>query len=171
MPADHPANPHTQYLDYLPSSPGIYALALRIEVPNTKQIGRLGTFTFSAGNYLYLGSARGAGGISARVRRHLRDTSEKQRHWHIDWLREIAHPTGVIWSHPSNAPECEWATTLKPFVSREPARFGASDCRCEGHLLRLKAITDIQLAVTALRGASTSEVYIQLFEHRLERTV
>jgi Uri superfamily endonuclease len=170
MPSNPPTTLRTQRLNSLQSTPGIYALALRIDVSNTIQIGRLGNFTFSTGDYLYLGSARGPGGIAARIRRHLRDDSETQRHWHIDWLWEIAHPTGLIWSHAINTRECEWAIILKPFVSRGPSRFGASDCRCEGHLLRLKTSAELQHAVRALRGVSTSEVHLQFLEHAFEQT-
>ena len=170
MPSNLPTTLRTQPQDPFPSTPGIYALILQIDVPNTIQIGRLGSHTFSAGAYLYLGSARGPGGISARVRRHLRDASQKQRHWHIDWLWEIAHPTGVIWSHASNTRECEWAKILNPFSSREPVGFGASDCRCEGHLLRLKSPAELRYALTALRGSSTNEVHLLHLEHPLEKT-
>jgi Uri superfamily endonuclease len=170
MPSNLPATRRTQHQDPLPSTPGNYALALRIDVPSTIQIGRLGSYTFSVGNYLYLGSARGPGGIGARVRRHLRDASQKQHHWYIDWLWEVAHPTGVIWSHTSKTRECEWAKIFIPFSSREPIRFGTSDCRCEGHLLRLKSPVELQHAQTALRGSSTNEVHILLLEHPLEQT-
>jgi len=47
-------------------------------------VGSLGTFVFVPGLYLYVGSARGPGGLRARIRRHLR--RYKPKRWHIDYL-------------------------------------------------------------------------------------
>ena len=123
------------------SEPGIYALILRLEETRAQKIGHLGMFTFPAGTYLYVGSARGPGGIAARVCRHIQEVSDKRRHWHIDWLRQIAWPIGLIWSHADATSECLWAEILSAQGLRKPARFGASDCRCPGHLIRLDPVT------------------------------
>ncbi|HIQ09546.1 MAG TPA: DUF123 domain-containing protein, partial [Anaerolineaceae bacterium] len=56
----------------LPSTPGAYALALRLERPVGLRVGALGVWDFPEGVYVYLGSARGPGGIRARLGRHLR---------------------------------------------------------------------------------------------------
>jgi Uri superfamily endonuclease len=48
------------------------------------RVGSLGTFTFAPGFYLYIGSARGPGGLRARIERHLR--KDKVKRWHIDYL-------------------------------------------------------------------------------------
>ena len=45
---------------------------------------RFGKLTLAAGQYAYVGSAHGPGGLRARVGRHLR--AEKPLHWHIDYL-------------------------------------------------------------------------------------
>jgi len=41
-------------------------------------------FAIPRGVYLYVGSARGFGGLKARVARHLR--AVKKVHWHVDYL-------------------------------------------------------------------------------------
>ena len=138
------------------SEPGIYALILRLEETRAQKIGHLGMFTFPAGTYLYVGSARGPGGIAARVGRHIQEVSDKRRHWHIDWLRQIAWPIGLIWSHADATSECLWAEILSAQGLRKPARFGASDCRCPGHLIRCqldKDLNSIRVTLCRMDGA------------------
>ena len=76
----------------IPSIPGTYALFLTLSVPAELTIGKLGAFAFPAGWYVYTGSARGPGGLQARLRHHLRPASRP--HWHIDHLRTQAVVTG-----------------------------------------------------------------------------
>lgn len=141
------------------SDSGVYALALHVDSSSTIQIGRFGIFRFHSGNHLYIGSARGPGGITARVQRHIRDAPEKRRHWHVDWLREIAYPTGVLWSNATTARECEWAALLHHFGVREPVGFGASDCGCGGHLLRFISPAVYEHAIASLEVTHGSEVH------------
>ncbi len=51
-------------------------------------VGKFGELVFPAGDYMYLGSAMGPGGLFARLSHHLRVASKP--HWHIDWLRQYA---------------------------------------------------------------------------------
>ena len=46
---------------------GAYALVLHLERKEEITVGRLGTFAFPAGYYLYAGSALGPGGLEARL--------------------------------------------------------------------------------------------------------
>ena len=55
----------------LPAMSGTYALLLRLDAAVQLAVGRLGDFTFPEGDYVYVGSARGPGGLRARVRRHI----------------------------------------------------------------------------------------------------
>ncbi len=59
------------------------------------KVGKLGEFFFPQGVYLYSGSARGLGGLSSRLQRHLLGSSKK--HWHIDYLRHVAVPLGYVY--------------------------------------------------------------------------
>ncbi|HEX9029228.1 MAG TPA: DUF123 domain-containing protein, partial [Anaerolineales bacterium] len=59
-------------LEYdLPAAPGSYVLYLRLSQRLELGVGRLGRLSFPAGEYLYLGSAGGPGGLRARLGRHI----------------------------------------------------------------------------------------------------
>jgi Uri superfamily endonuclease len=130
-------------LSKFPSLPGTYALFLTLSAPTELTIGKLGTFAFSVGAYVYTGSARGPGGLDARMSHHLRPV--QRPHWHIDYLRTKAVVTGGVYvvqeevSAGSTPLECAWSQLLLelPGASVPVAGFGASDCRsgCVAHLL------------------------------------
>jgi len=119
----------------IPEDPGTYVLILHLERPAIVQIGRLGRFPFPAGWYAYAGSARGPGGLAARLSRHLR--AAKRRHWHVDYLRAHARPVEIWYATGAEQRECAWAAAVSalPGGSIPAPRFGASDCRCETHLV------------------------------------
>jgi Uri superfamily endonuclease len=125
-------------MDILPVETGTYALILTLESPQTVTIGRLGNYDLSTGYYLYTGSAHGAGGLRARLGRHLR--GGKRVHWHIDYLRKIAKVSawGYLVSSSASAYECQWSQWLAdiPETTVPVPGFGASDCRCgcQAHL-------------------------------------
>jgi Uri superfamily endonuclease len=116
------------------SSKGSYALVLRLRRSTVLSVGRLGRFRFPSGDYVYVGSAQGPGGLGARLGRHLR--AGKPLRWHIDYLRQRAAVHG-IWAAtgPENREHC-WARKLEEMdIATVPAAgFGASDCRCTAHL-------------------------------------
>lgn len=140
--ADFLLGSHKRALPYLPNSAGVYILHLHVENQHDLQIGRLGKFTFPPGEYLYIGSARGPGGIAARLGRHLRGNG--RCHWHIDWLRRVAGVNGYIYLVTNENLECAWSQHLAARLQAHfPAQgFGASDCqksqnRCTSHLLQV----------------------------------
>ena len=120
-----------------PRSPGTYVLILRLGRTRHLEIGRLGRQRFPAGHYLYVGSARGPGGLAARLAHHWRTTDRP--HWHIDHLRRGGPPVGAGIRAGAIALECRWAGRLAGLDVLEPgpAGFGSSDCRCLTHLFRL----------------------------------
>jgi Uri superfamily endonuclease len=126
----------TQAAD-LPPAPGSYLLLLDLDTPARLTVGRLGTFDFPAGRYAYAGSARGPGGLRARVSRHLRN--EKRLHWHIDYLAARAPIVEVWYVESGERLECLWPARLSalPGASLPVDGFGSSDCRCRSHLIRL----------------------------------
>lgn len=128
----------------LPSEAGSYALVLRLTRPHSLQIGALGLVFFPPGQYVYLGSARGPGGLRARLGRHLLGTGK--RHWHIDALRAVAQVEyacylKAIQPLPAENLECCWSQALQTQAGAWlPAPgLGASDCRagCRAHLVGL----------------------------------
>ncbi len=125
----------------LPAAPGSYALRLHLPGPIHLQVGRLGIYDFSAGDYLYLGSANGPGGIRARLRHHLRPVTRP--HWHLDWLRMYARPAAGWYATTPGRLECMWSQAIYalPGVQVPAPGFGAADCRsgCPAHLVLLPA--------------------------------
>lgn len=113
---------------------GSYALVIGLEREQRLAVGRLGSFDFPAGRYLYLGS--GLNGLESRVRRHLRRDGAKKRHWHIDYLTAAAPVLEVWWAADGRRRECAWAGKAREWGGGIAAPgFGASDCRCRAHLL------------------------------------
>lgn len=121
----------------LPPAPGTYVLLLHLDSPAALRVGRLGTASFGPGWYAYVGSARGSGGLRARVARHLR--ADKRLHWHVDALTACVPVREVWWVPSMQRLECEWARVLAalPGVEQPVPGFGASDCACCTHLFRL----------------------------------
>ena len=100
-------------------------------------VGKLGSFALPAGYYLYVGSAQGTGGLSARLARHRR--RDKKLHWHIDYLLEHAQLVEVWSAASTDKLECLWAQAARELPdSQIPVPgFGASDCYCPSHLIYL----------------------------------
>jgi Uri superfamily endonuclease len=133
------------------AEPGTYALLLKLDKQERITIGKLGTFNFPAGYYLYVGSALGPGGLWARLARHRRDSENspgssssrrgKKLHWHIDYLLQRAQLVEV-WSVASEERlECKWSEVARglPGAQVLVRGFGSSDCRCPAHLIYFAA--------------------------------
>jgi Uri superfamily endonuclease len=125
-------------------------LVLRLERSTALDVGRLGRVRFPAGWYAYAGSARGPGGLAARVSRHLR--SPKPLRWHVDYLRADAQPIQIWYALGARKRECSWAQAMSglPGTSVPVRRFGASDCRCPAHLVHFAATPDLGTFVRAV---------------------
>ena len=109
-----------------------YQLEIAVPRPLRCVVGRLGTFVFPAGIYVYTGSAKR--NLEARIARHLR--RDKALRWHIDYL--LAAPgVRVVSVTRSRRGECE----LNQACDGECVvpGFGASDCGsgCSTHLKRI----------------------------------
>lgn len=118
----------------LPKTKGTYALLMCLKQIQSIRVGKLGTFEFNPGYYLYFGSAFGPGGLKARVGRH--QACNKTCRWHIDYLRRKCSLAEVWYSEKPRNLECIWAETYKrkPGISAPVAQFGSSDCGCFSHL-------------------------------------
>jgi len=107
---------------------------LLIDVTESVQVivGRLGSFHFPAGLYVYTGSA--LRNFEARVKRHL--SPAKKMHWHIDYLL-AAQGVGVREVFCFSEAEC--VVNQRTGGEIVVAGFGSSDCRsgCCSHLKRL----------------------------------
>ncbi len=110
----------------------LYAIHLTMTENKVVQIGKLGTFEFPRGTYIYVGSAKR--NIRSRVLRHIK--REKPYRWHFDYLR----PHGDIWTvetFDDSLDECGRYKQLKEkYQAHELVKgFGSSDCHCSTHLL------------------------------------
>jgi Uri superfamily endonuclease len=115
------------------TSPQTYQLSIEVAAPISVCIGRLGTFIFQAGIYIYTGSARK--NMDARLKRHF--SRAKKMHWHIDYL--LAAP-GVRVLNVVRLQESECEVNQRTIGELPVKGFGASDCisGCGSHLKRLR---------------------------------
>ncbi len=122
MPAGLPGN--------IPASArGSYILVVNLRRGQRLVVGSLGPIDFVPGCYAYVGSAMG--GLVARLSYHLK--RHKKPHWHIDYLLERAPVRSIMVYESDVKTECAIARVLESQLASVPG-FGASDCRCQGHL-------------------------------------
>jgi sugar fermentation stimulation protein A len=112
------------------SERGVYIAVFRLLRRRRIRVGRLGQFLFEPGYYFYVGSAQK--NLSARLDRHAR--RRKPLRWHIDYLSCRATMIGAVIVPGPRRRECKLAEELSARFKRVVPRFGASDCRCPGHL-------------------------------------
>ena len=125
-------------IEMLPPGPGAYLLLLRLDRPLAVDIPTSAGAILPVGWYAYAGSAKGPGGLRARIARHL--SVDKPVHWHIDRLTPAA---GAIFAlaYP-RGDECALIAVLfdDGAFAVPLSGFGSSDCRqCQSHLLRWTA--------------------------------
>lgn len=116
---------------------GSYALLLYAPRAASVTAGSLGNLQLQPGYYLYCGSAFGPGGVRARTAHHRKIS--KRPHWHLDYLRPYMELLEIWYSFDSVNREHLWTEQLAVLrgVSFPFPGFGASDCRCRSHLVRL----------------------------------
>lgn len=116
---------------------GLYIVWFELPSLVRARIGSLGEGAFPPGLYAYVGSAQVR--RTARIRRHLR--REKPRRWHIDYLLPQGRPVAVTLCPGARDQECRLAEQVLAVTlgRRAHPRFGASDCRCGGHLVAAAA--------------------------------
>lgn len=122
---------------------GTYVLLLSLASSERLVIGRLGTFTFPAGWYAYVGSACGPGGLPARLGHHLRIAARP--HWHVDYVRARSRLVEIWYCRGPERREHHWAACLQTLAAAPPVApgFGSSDCRCDAHLIAFATIPGI----------------------------
>ncbi len=119
---------------HLPAGPGSYLLLLHLPDGLVLAGGRHAGAQIPAGWTLYAGSAKGPGGLRARVSRHLR--RDKPRRWHADWITPEARSSFAMCF--TDRDECDIVAALSStgrFDFPVPG-LGSSDCRaCISHVL------------------------------------
>ena len=109
---------------------GLYIAVFHLPKRRRITVGKLGTFVFQPGWYLYAGSAKK--NLSARLNRH--GLNDKPLRWHIDYLSVKAEMVGTVNISTGQYTECQVAEELGNMFELKVPGFGASDCRCDGHL-------------------------------------
>jgi len=118
----------------IPRTPCAYVLLVGLAGSRRVALGDRRDLELEAGWYAYGGSAKGPGGLKARVARHFQ--RGKPRHWHIDQLTDEADAIAAL--AVAGGGECALLRRLAASGAFTPAirGFGSSDCRsCESHLL------------------------------------
>ncbi len=139
------------YLEELLRVPGYYVLIL--DVSENLVIDTRGSrkFYLEPGLYVYTGSARGPGGLLARINRHLK--RRKKLFWHIDYLtiRESVHIVAVYSLVDIVDPHRDYESLLSARLMEllEPVKgFGTSDKpRDKAHLYRCRGGLDECLSI------------------------
>ena len=141
--------------DYeIPSKPGIYTLIIELTQNCTIKIGQLGVWDFPKGLYTYTGSALGLKSglnLKRRVGRHL--SSEKKKHWHIDYLlnSRFSKIIAIIYSETHIRIECTLSKNLEKlkYATNIVTDFGSSDCHsyCRSHLHHFSKINSERLII------------------------
>lgn len=120
---------------------GTYTAILKCRKPARIKFGKLGSVGLEAGYYLYTGSALGKGAVSleGRLTRHKR--SWKRKRWHVDHLTSCPEFrfSGAIYLVSNKRLECRINASIQHNLDAQPVlqHLGASDCKCNAHVLRL----------------------------------
>jgi sugar fermentation stimulation protein A len=109
---------------------GVYIAVLYVAKSRAIRVGQLGLLRFRQGVYFYVGSAQR--NMLARLERHSK--KEKALRWHVDYLSSKAEMLGAITIAGPRELECQFAKKLGGIFELAVPGFGASDCRCKGHL-------------------------------------
>ena len=114
---------------------GAYILVIEVEKSLRIKVGKLGKIDFKKGFYCYVGSALGKSlSLENRIKRHLR--KRKRLKWHIDYLlkNSSVRVRGFILFPTQEKVECLISKKIEEKADKTIERFGASDCKCRGHL-------------------------------------
>jgi sugar fermentation stimulation protein A len=109
---------------------GIYIAVFYLPQRQKIAVGKIGRFVFQKGFYFYVGSAQR--NLSARLERHSK--KKKALRWHIDYISVKAEMLGAITIPGHCELECQLAKKFGKMFELSMPGFGASDCRCGGHL-------------------------------------
>jgi Uri superfamily endonuclease len=115
---------------------GVYQIFIEVDQECTISIGKLGSFVFPKGKYIYTGRARK--NLSQRINRHYR--SDKKYFWHIDYFLSDERVKITDISIKSDNFNDECVENKKIIGSNSTIvvdKFGSTDCKnnCGAHLL------------------------------------
>lgn len=143
---------------------GTYFLLFTLNGPEVIQIGRLKKFLFEESIYGYVGSARGPGGLEARISHHL--GLSKRPHWHMDYLRPFALFAECWFDQSGEYFEHIWANSFfnMQFSAVPAENFGSSDCKCPSHLFSFTRKPTIQDLKKQVPGKILNKMKINILK-------
>lgn len=109
-----------------------YSIFLLIEKECEVEIGKLGTYFFQPGVYVYVGSAKR--NLLKRIERHI--CIEKKKRWHMDYIRPFGTIVKII-TYDHSLGECNLAGKFIAKGDIPVPRMGSSDCKCPSHFIYL----------------------------------
>jgi sugar fermentation stimulation protein A len=120
---------------------GTYTIVLACERPMRVRFGKLGRVNVKIGYYLYTGSALGLGAVSLEGRLTRHNRSFKKKRWHVDYLtaRPSCKLKGTVYLLSNKRFECKINRAVMKDLNTQVIlqHLGASDCKCEAHLVRV----------------------------------
>ncbi len=125
---------------------GAYILIIKLDRKKRIKVGKLGTFTFPEGYYIYVGSA--LNNLEKRVLRHLK--REKKLKWHIDYFLKHAEVKLALLFPSNEREECKIARKIEKYGKVIAKKFGSSDCKCITHLFYFKNFKELEKALINL---------------------
>jgi len=152
------------------AGPGSYCLLLEPVTPGTRvAVGAIGKLDVQRRLYVYLGSARGPGGLAARLGHHLGLSSAA--HWHMDYLRRHCRVRGSWVRSGRRNFEHLWSQRISALPQAEMPLpgFGASDCGCTAHLVSLPARFSIRAIGAVLKADDSGATLDYLSLQQLRR--
>ena len=115
-----------------PANHVYYSIFLSIENDCEVEIGKLGTYLFQRGVYVYIGSAKR--NLMKRIERHV--CKEKKKRWHLDYIRPYGTILKII-TYDDSLTECELAGKFIAKGEIPVHKMGSSDCKCPSHFIYL----------------------------------
>ncbi|MCZ6858685.1 MAG: GIY-YIG nuclease family protein [Alphaproteobacteria bacterium] len=153
-------------IELLPKNSGAYVFFFNLYEPIRLDIATLGFPLAAPGAYAYCGSARGPGGLRARIARHLRP--DKPLHWHIDRLTAAGRLTAIAYAIKGS--ECALLDRLLAGANASVPipGFGSSDCRrCPSHLARIEMAPEAALLLPSVtRGGEIAVMSVSAWMGR-----
>ena len=112
---------------------GTYCLIIHVCSDITVQVGKLGSFDFGKGFYVYVGSALNS--LESRLKRHL--SNDKKLFWHVDYLLANLNVelVEIVFAVDDGKWECALASEVG-VLGVGVKGFGCSDCKCSSHLFK-----------------------------------
>lgn len=118
-------------------------MVIELDEDKDIQVGKLGRFHFPKGYYVYVGSAMND--LDARIARHLRPSSEKKKHWHIDYLLDYARVIDVIRIPSEVNIEKDVAMFFSKYGKVIAPGFGSTDTGLETHLFYFEKMPKLEV--------------------------